>query len=495
MQAKYLATLLLLSLCLASNLALEIVQITEHSRHGARTARHFFPNKSIPEEATLGEMTLTGNGKRQHYLLGLDLKRRYSTLFSKLKETDIEALASSSARTQDSALSQLLAIFPFGTGKMISGDMSQAYWLPPFEGIQADSNLDSYALPKGLNPMVISIDSKLVDDMFNPDSGKLSCPNSFAKFKKYEKEIHKKFKPQIEPVLKYLDDAGFSTQEMFNKPSWDLDSVGTIDSELRAWENYYGKKYDKIPEEAFAKLRLLHSLKFTSQFEDEDIRRVRTHRLAQNILAGMQNFVDDKKDKKIFRSLVGHDTGLHSFTIGHGLSSSDCILKRIKGETVDTVCEDSPDFTSTYLYELAKDEANNFYVRILYNGVPFKVCSENIEDHYCKFEEFKKKMQEHFMMGEEDFMKKCGNLLLLRAEQAPEIRMIVKQKSLLVWIILLSLVCIILLLLAIWKCRIIQLQKQLEAENPREPNLTKTMINNDEFKMDDSPNQDTSRPF
>ena len=94
---------------------MKVVQITEHARHGARTGRDFFPDSDNAAEVKLGQRTLTGNGMRQHYLIGLELRRRYpdilGTKSSPIQADDIEAFTSGSERTVESAVSQLMAIF------------------------------------------------------------------------------------------------------------------------------------------------------------------------------------------------------------------------------------------------------------------------------------------------------------------------------------------------------------------------------------------------
>ena len=80
---------------IASVVAWNAVQVTEFSRHGARTGSLLFPNSSVPEEVALGHKQLTGNGRAQHYLIGLYLKKKYPLVFGaekdNIKRSDVEA--------------------------------------------------------------------------------------------------------------------------------------------------------------------------------------------------------------------------------------------------------------------------------------------------------------------------------------------------------------------------------------------------------------------
>ena len=261
-----------------------------------------------------------------------------------------------------------------------------------------------YSLPEGISTFPITISSKNFDDLFNPGSSKTSCPNNHAAYKKYWKKRFSDMEDSIKPFEEYINKAGLSPKKIFNSSIWTIENIGTLESELRGWENYYGKSYPNISEDIKPKLRSIHSAKFTAQFEDDTIRRAWSFKLAKNILEGMEDFVQGSSNRKKLRLLIGHDTGVHCFTIGYNLTSSACHMQMVRGEQSSAKCEHSPQYASTYIYELVQDIDLQYYVRVIYDGLPVAVCKDNKNDHYCMFSDFQREIRERFYMDEKAYI-------------------------------------------------------------------------------------------
>ncbi|CAG9335370.1 unnamed protein product [Blepharisma stoltei] len=97
--------------------------VTEISRHGARAPTKLYPfDIAFWDPNLLGELTPTG--MRQHYLIGHEFRRRYTQVTPLLSEiynsSEIYVQATSSDRTIMSAWSQMLGLYPLGTGPNVT---------------------------------------------------------------------------------------------------------------------------------------------------------------------------------------------------------------------------------------------------------------------------------------------------------------------------------------------------------------------------------------
>lgn len=110
--------LIFLSLALS-----KVVFVTEISRHGARAPNKLYSfDKSYWDSNLLGELTPTG--MRQHYLIGQEFRRRYIEDISLLNDiynsNELYVQSTSSDRTIMSAWSQMLGLYPLGTGPNVT---------------------------------------------------------------------------------------------------------------------------------------------------------------------------------------------------------------------------------------------------------------------------------------------------------------------------------------------------------------------------------------
>ena len=108
----------------------ELCFVLEYSRHGARTpSADNFDNKTgkyldLFNFTWDGRGELTPIGMRQHYILGIRNRLKYSNFldFSNFNHQEILIMSNLLNRTIESAYSQLLGMFPPGTGPQIKED-------------------------------------------------------------------------------------------------------------------------------------------------------------------------------------------------------------------------------------------------------------------------------------------------------------------------------------------------------------------------------------
>lgn len=395
----------------------KVVQVTEYCRHGARTAFVYFPNATTMDE--LGPGILTPNGHRMHYMLGKQLREKYPHIFNSALETkDVELLASAVERTHLSAFSQILGLFPFGSGLNIS-TTDEDSWIPEYQGFNVSyMQLGNYSLPAGYRPYPLKITSIEQDFLFLPAEGKFSCPNGYKLDVKSRKVAYKKFDYVIGDLGEQLEKIGISSK-LYLEDRWDIGTLGAFSSEIKCYINYYGHIPPEMPQEIWNRLRHFNDFKFYMDFYDKRLITYKGEISARAILEGLEAFVSDSPSKKKFRLFSGHDTGLYPHTMAFNLTDLQCNLDLIQGRTPTRRCEGAPGFASNYIYELATKD-DRYYVRVLYNNVPVKICNETAED-YCEFETFRKIYTKILLSAEESFLTICGNEKAINAVKNKEI--------------------------------------------------------------------------
>ena len=179
-------------------------------RHGARTPYTNVFN--APFDSVLGTKELFGNGARMHYVLGTQLSQKaYPQLFSEIDPKKYEIYSTQTTRTNISAVSLAMGLFPPGKGPEItppeaSSQGSLAVQLPPFKNLNPQLiPSQKFALPDGVLPFPITTINEKDDDLFNKGM-EYKCPIQFEKQKTAGKENYvkntaifdKSFKPDLD---------------------------------------------------------------------------------------------------------------------------------------------------------------------------------------------------------------------------------------------------------------------------------------------------------
>ncbi|CAG9336198.1 unnamed protein product [Blepharisma stoltei] len=143
-----------------------ILYVVEVSREGARAPLQFMPWDNL-QKWPQGPAKLSPSGMRQHYLIGAELRNRYvnnTKLLSPWFYTpEIKVYSTDNDRTLTSATSQLLGLYPPGTGPSLRNKFQLNNSVPPIEveNQQTIINKLGYsALPN--NTQVISIHTDLL---------------------------------------------------------------------------------------------------------------------------------------------------------------------------------------------------------------------------------------------------------------------------------------------------------------------------------------------
>lgn len=467
MRSAMLGSLLIVAVMLSSPVyaadEYKVVQLTEYCRHGARTT-WYTPNLNLDLTQKYGIGTLTPNGMRMNYLLGAQLRKNYKDLFgtidqNKLTFNDVEVYASAVARSQLSAVSQMTGLFPFGLGSEITTPGQEKYYNPPLADLSVKVEGND-ALPKRFYPVPLIINDKN-KDVFFFGSYVGTCPLADAYSKEWDSAQYKKFDYLVQDLARELEEKGFSAKKMYGLDKWDIKQLALLSDEIITYENYHGKKYMDMSEDLFKKVFHAHNVKFTSEFNNSKICRMRADGVARSIIEGMDRVVNGKPGQKTFRLFSGHDTGTYSHILLLGLTNLECLIDKLQEKPVKGRCEYIPEFSSQFLYELAVKE-DKYFVRALYNGKPFEVCEGKT---YCPYEEFKTAFSAKLFMKPDEFLEFCGNQYLKAvAGQTPK----TVYKPFTLWYIILvgSLLALILTGLIIWKYK--KATKQISYGMPHE---------------------------
>ena len=398
-----------------------------------------------------GTGILTPNGYRMHYLLGQSIRNLYPGLFGPGSNTqlkDIEVWASVVARTQFSAQSQLAGLFPEDTGETISTPNSKELYSPPFQGVDYDwPESDTGAVPFKFRLIPLTIPSEDMDYYFFPNMIK-NCPKAGKYSEEFDPKVHKKFDYLLEmnKLGDRLEARGFKSEEIYKILLWNTNVTALFSDEMITYRNYYGKFYKDFDGKLMEDVFRIHNVKFTVEFNETRILRLRGDKVARGILQGMEDFIDDKPGKKVFRLYSGHDTGVHSHILLSGLTSLECMVQKAEGKSVTGECEDIPDFAAQFLYELATSDGQ-YFVKTIYNGKVFSICEKGLE--YCPFDRWKKKYAEMFFMDPDEFDEFCGNPYILALRKEERIRFIKPISTLIIILVGSALVLFMILVVAI----------------------------------------------
>ena len=151
-----------------------LVAVVEICRHGARSPTKFYPwdNYSLWPQ---GPGELLPEGMRQHYLLGLELRRRYTNatqiLMPNYFQPEIFVFTDDVDRTIMSAQSQVQGLYPEGFGPLLRSIAMEAAAVPPINVTAEEAlilELGLAALPNLTQVIPIHSDSQSRQYAINP---------------------------------------------------------------------------------------------------------------------------------------------------------------------------------------------------------------------------------------------------------------------------------------------------------------------------------------
>ena len=194
-----------------------------------------------------GAATLTNVGKREHYVLGIHNRLKYSSLinFTKYDYQEIKVYSTNTGRTVQSIQAELLAMYLPGTLPKLTKDQLKAAY-PPFQNLSLEV-LDEIS---ELNDSTIINDINIFPIQYSdPKKVQLNDPLNCPYMKQYQEDLDKKARSGIikDFVKKFASKYGQKLKEVLNRTDEDVNSfdyIQTILAEEVICNYYDGNKLE-----------------------------------------------------------------------------------------------------------------------------------------------------------------------------------------------------------------------------------------------------------
>ncbi|KAL4449635.1 hypothetical protein ABPG74_007458 [Tetrahymena malaccensis] len=383
---------------------LELIQLIELSRHGARAP--FYDLWDYRTNWNVPLTTLTNVGQRQHFLIGQEIYKRYnSTIFNNgnYSPQNISVLSTSSDRAQQSALSQLYGIF------QQKGENMQKDWkfnpstdLPPFqvtEGKQILENLEGKNLPNSYVPINVLI----------PDDKKLLEPSDTChgydviKALNFHTDVYNQFDESLREFKQEFI-------ELFGlQGSMSVEDV-TIKVIANYWDSVICDIYQQIKLPSNFTNQFILKMNFVYDFQQlyldfnsdsGDLLKMQTSTIFNDLISVV------REQKYKFRFYSASDGNVNAVLIATGYSSYTTDFQEWLHPSDNKNHSNAP-FASTVFFEIYQDKQNSKkFIRMTYNDKPIQIkgCSEIL----CDFEnEFVPSMINQAILPQSKFEAVCA---------------------------------------------------------------------------------------
>lgn len=365
----------------------ELVYFVQVARHGARSPSGYMEwdqNRWFD-----GESVLSGDGMRQHYLIGQHLRKRYvdsGFLSHEYNMTEVKLVANEVERTQRSLISQMLGFYPTRS------------WKKPL-------------LKNPPVPIKLKNNTKIAEDFqipgfymkVNPGNTMLrakdGCPEYkiFTKKRKTTQEIQEIFKKYSDIITKVASKYNITVQEAQGKT---LDIIASVRS-----DSFAGFTWDKDFDENFCDRaqQLYMEYKHYVSFSPDFIARF----TSSDFFEGLYQILDDVRygrNTEKATIFLAHDTTLFSIFSGLGVW-----LKQ------------QPPFASVLLFEVFKD-GDDFQISWVYNMENVNV--PGFSEEYVELDKFLDYISERSL---EDSEKACDDIKSLPVEDPKTKSFIVEE--------------------------------------------------------------------
>ena len=220
----------------------KIVFVYEHVRHGARSPLFLDGNTEYLDVFGTqweGDLILTNVGKREHYVLGIHNRLKYSSLinFTKYDYKEIKVFSTNTGRTVQSIQAELQAMYLPGTlSKLTKDQLAAAY--PPFQNLSSKvyeeiSELNDSTIIKDINVFPIQYS--------DPKKVQLNEPVNCPYMKQYQKDLETNSEIVKDFVKNFTEKYGETLKEVLNKTDKDINNFEYIETVLaeEVLCNYY----------------------------------------------------------------------------------------------------------------------------------------------------------------------------------------------------------------------------------------------------------------
>eukprot|EP00347_Sterkiella_histriomuscorum_P003231 403365089 len=349
------------------------------SRHGARTGRGHDPFNVFQEEDEI-----TNTGRRQHYLMGTQMRERYVNqahlISSNYNASEITIKTTNDNETIESALSQMLGLYPPQYNKYNILDENQtSFALPQLNLSQSTLNSiqDSNALPFALSPISMQVSNTNYDNFLQ---GK-TC-----EFVKNEMENIK----NSQDVYNYLD--GKHSQTIWNlaQAIYRDPTIFKAQDAVKYIDSLYAKYIDQQKITPGMTSQMVHDM-MVLYYDYLNQTVIRNPTVLKALLTSSFNKIIYKFIKQIERDKGKNISKNDQHKLLIYIDHDDIILyySNLLNHLLFHPMEvEYIPFASIIMLELHKFQDGKYYVNASINGEGVSLPGPCNDQYYCEFDDF-----------------------------------------------------------------------------------------------------------
>ena len=347
-----------------------IVFVYEHVRHGARSPLFFDGNTDYLDRFGTqweGAMELTNVGKREHYVLGIHNRLKYSSLinFTKYDYQEIKVYSTNTGRTVQSIQAELLAMYLPGTLPKLTKDQLKAAY-PPFQNLSLEV-LDEIS---ELNDSTIINDINIFPIQYSdPKKVQINEPANCPYMKQYQEDLKTNSVTVKDFVSNFISKYGDKLKEVLNitdKELNDFEYIETILAEEVLCNYYDGNKLtDFFSKTGFNESEFIQDNRLSKSIYtyninlDEKTGIMSASPSMKEIINYMDNIINNKSQTPKMVMQGGHDTTI---------SYIQYFMKHVFNIPIQYIS-----FASNIYFELHKNksesELDKYYIEYILDGI------------------------------------------------------------------------------------------------------------------------------
>jgi len=397
-----------------------VVMIVELARHGSRAPEIKIVKRDYIDESGLQE--LTPSGQRMHYMLGMNNRKRYPTIFAdRLKPDQYFIHSTPFNRTIMSAMSHMLGAMESFDAKELTHRADDFKLLPP-QGLLFDSASLEFKTPLPHGFRAFPIHSRLlIDPLVIVDQ----CPNLISNIT--EKRAY--FSSYLEKSPKFISMLKEAEKRYNLAPGWSNETSLKNCYRLAdtAIQDYYNMDQPPIDKEEplFKQLEKCYTVYTTAMVNETTVRKAAVSDILFTI---MNNFLEKSTGNKLnlkYLYFSAHDSTLIPQLYSLGLIEDECLLNDLFTGSHNLTCALVPGLASNIIWELIK-EGEEYFVKVSYNAKYIDFCKEQHskkeDDYKCQLAKFAEVISTKYT--DKEYIDTCG---MIPIEQKTILKEIIKD--------------------------------------------------------------------
>jgi hypothetical protein len=347
--------------------------------------------------------TITPNGMRQMYSLGVYTRGRFETeglLGPRLQDSEYLVFASTANSVYKSAQSLLLGL-SHNEGPSLTCLTNPLVINSPSAVVQIPG---SQALVDSFNPMqVYQPANYLSTPDFFQEMGECYYASVMTKAAYIDLWKTNPVQALVGKLNAALGQAGLSCQQLFKTACLDMNGNSNFDLNTTFFVNdynqanyYYTGTYNWVAMDGATIDLLQRSALFyaiASQFGSKELPSIEANFVLQEVLKRFEANINTPSTNPLkYIAFADNSTSLLALLLAFNQTSSDCVLKVINGEQATQPCVDRLSFADSLSFELtdqADGQTPQYMVRGNFNSRLFPLCPTPTADLLCSFDDFK----------------------------------------------------------------------------------------------------------